>query len=136
MSTPQGFRDRADDGLFSLLGEVPELVTNLVTAEINSAKGWVKSAGKDVGIGGVWFIVALFLLFWTIPALGAFAIAGLSSWIPTWLAALIVVVVLVILIAAFGLLGLLRVKKLSKKESPAKAIKVNARIVKDVADEF
>lgn len=35
-------------------------------------------------MGGVWFLVALFFLFWLIPALGAFAIIGLSSWMPAW----------------------------------------------------
>lgn len=136
MTTPRGFRDRADDSLFTLLGEVPELVRNLIVAEIDSAKNWVKSAGKQAGLGGVWFLVALFFLFWLIPAIGAFAIIGLSSWIPAWVASLIVlgVFLVVILVAAF--LGLQRFKKLTKSENPAKAITVDARIVKDVADEY
>ena len=79
MTTPRGFRDRSDDSLFTLIGEVPELVRNLVVAEIDSAKKWLKSAGKQAGLGGAWFIVALFFLFWLIPALGAFTIIGLSS---------------------------------------------------------
>lgn len=35
MSTPRGFRDRSDDSLLTLVGEVPELVRNLVVAEID-----------------------------------------------------------------------------------------------------
>ena len=35
---PRGFRDRADDSLLTLLGEVPELVRNLVVAEVDAAK--------------------------------------------------------------------------------------------------
>lgn len=135
MTTPRGFRDRADDSLFTLLGEVPELVRNLVTAEIDSAKTWAKSAGKQAGMGGVWFLVALFLLFWTIPAIGAFTIIGLASWMPAWLSALIVIVVLLVLAAVAAVLGILRFKKLSRG-NPAKAIAVDARIVKDVADEY
>jgi len=46
MTTPRGFRDRADDSLLTLLGEVPELVRNLVVAEVDSAKKWVTTAGK------------------------------------------------------------------------------------------
>ena len=42
MTTPRGFRDRSDDSLFTLIGEVPELVRNLVVAEIDSAKKWLK----------------------------------------------------------------------------------------------
>ena len=63
MTTPRGFRDRSDDSLLTLIGEVPELVRNLIVAEIDSAKKWVKYAGKQAGLGGMWFIVALFFLF-------------------------------------------------------------------------
>lgn len=136
MSTPRGFRDRADDSLFTLLGEVPELVRNLVTAEIDSAKRWVKSAGKQAGMGGVWFLVALFFLFWLIPALGAFAIIGLSSWMPAWGASLIVVGLFLVIIVVAAPLGLLRFRKLTKSQNPAQSIAVDARIVKDVADEY
>ena len=136
MSTPRGFRDRSDDSLLTLVGEVPELVRNLVVAEIDSAKKWAKKTGKDAGMGGAWFLVALFFLFWSIPALGAFTIIGLSSWMPAWLASLIVFVLGIVLVAIFAVLGLLRFKRLSRSENPAKAIKVDARIVKDVADEY
>ena len=77
-----------------------------------------------------------FFLFWLIPALGAFTIIGLSSWMPAWVASLIVVGVFVVVIVVAALLGLQRFKKLSKSESPAKSITVDARIVKDVADEY
>ena len=136
MSTPRGFRDRSDDSLLTLVGEVPELVRNLVVAEIDSAKKWAKKTGKDAGMGGAWFLVALFFLFWSIPALGVFTIIGLSSWMPAWLASLIVFVLGIVLVAIFAVLGLLRFKRLSRSENPAKAIKVDARIVKEVADEF
>ena len=82
------------------------------------------------------FALALFFLFWSIPALGAFTIIGLSSWMPAWLASLIVFVLGIVLVAIFAVLGLLRFKRLSRSENPAKAIKVDARIVKEVADEF
>lgn len=78
MTTPRGFRDRADDSIFTLVGEIPELVRNLVVAEIDAAKGWVKRTAKDAGIGAGWLVAALVVLFWSIPALGAFIIAGLS----------------------------------------------------------
>lgn len=136
MRTPRGFRDRADDSIFHLLGEVPELVKNLVMAEIDSAKKWAKSAGKDVGMGSAWFLVALFFLFWAIPAIGAFAIIGLASWMPAWLSSLIVLVVLIIAAVVFALLGIARFKHLSRSENPAKAIGTDAAIVKDVANEY
>ncbi|MDD7928649.1 phage holin family protein [Microbacterium thalli] len=136
MSTPRGFRDRADDSLFTLIGDVPELVRNLVVAEIDSAKTWAKKTGKDAGLGGVWFIVALFFLFWTIPAIGAFAIIGLSSWLPAWASSLIVIGILLVVAVVFAFLGLLRFKRLSSRQTPAQAISTDAKIVKEVADEF
>lgn len=136
MTTPRGFRDRADDSLLTLLGEVPELVRNLVVAEVDSAKKWAASAGKDVGMGGVWFLVALFFLFWSLPALGAFAIIGLSSWIPAWVASLIVLLVGLLAVVVFALLGLRRIRHLRSSEGPKKALVTDTRIVKDVFDEF
>ena len=136
MPTPKGFRDRADDSLLTLVGEVPELVRNLVSAEVDSAKRWAKSAGKDAGMGGVWFLVALFFVFWMIPALCAFTIIGLSSWMPAWLASLIVVVATLLAAIVFALLGLARVRRRTRSENPAKAVAADARIVKDIVDEY
>jgi protein-S-isoprenylcysteine O-methyltransferase Ste14 len=136
MSTPRGFRDRADDSLLTLLGDVPELVRNLVVAEVDSAKKWAARTGKDAGMGGAWFLVALFFLFWSLPALGAFAIIGLSSWIPAWLASLIVLLVAIILAVVFALMGLRRFRRLSSRKNPAQAVATDVRIVKDPTDDI
>lgn len=136
MTTPRGFRDRADDSLFTLIGDIPELVRNLITAEIDSAKKWAKSAGKQAGLGSAFFLVAIFFLFWAIPMIGAFAVIGLASWMPLWLSALIVLIVLIVLALVAALLGVLRFRRLGKSENPAASIAVDARIVKDVVDEY
>lgn len=136
MTTPRGFRDRADDGLLTLIGEVPELVRNLVLAEYNAAKTWVSRVSKDAGIGVVWFLAALFFLFWAVPVFGTFLIAGLSSWWPVWLSALVVFGIMLVIVAILALLGLMRVRKISKSENPVIAIKTDAGIVKEVSDEF
>lgn len=136
MSNPSGFRDRANDGLLSLIGEVPELVRNLVIAEVNSAKTWVAKVSKDAGIGAVWFVVALFFLFWAVPVFGAFVIIGLSSWWPAWLSALVVFFLMLLIVGFFALLGILRMKKLSQQENPVQAAKTDVTIVKEIADEL
>ena len=130
----RGYRDRADDSLLTLLGDPPELVRNLVTAEVNAAKAWVRRTAKDAGIGSLWFVIALFLLFWAIPALLAFAIIGLSSWWPAWLAALAVFVFLLVVIVVFALLGLLRFRRLTKRENPGQAVATDVRLMKKEAD--
>ena len=130
------FRDRADDGFLTLLGDLPELIRNLIVAEIDAAKTWVRKAAKDAGFGAGWMVVALFFLFWSIPSLGAFFIAGLSSWWPVWLSALVVFGIMLVIALVFALLGLLRFRRLTKRENPGQAVAQDVKIVKDVADEF
>jgi hypothetical protein len=136
MTSPRPVRDRADDGLLTLLGELPELIRNLVIAEVNAAKVWLQKTSKDAGVGAGWMALALFFLFWSIPVFDAFLIAGLSSWWPVWLSALVVLGITLVLVALFALLGILRFRKLTRRETPAESIATDVKIVKDVADEF
>ena len=136
MSNPSGFRDRSKDGLLTLVGEVPELVRNLVVAEVNSAKKWIAKVSKDAGIGVVWFIVALFFLFWAVPAFGAFVIVGLSSWWPWWVSTLVVFALMLVLVAVFAILGIMRMKRLTTVEDPVTAAKTDVAMVKEIADEL
>jgi len=136
MAGPTRWRDRADDSLFELLGEIPELIRNLVVAEIDAAKAWVSKAVKDGRAGALFLLVALFLLFWFLPVLFAFIIIGLSSWMPAWLASLIVVVVLLLAVAVFAFLGIQRVRKIAKRESPIKTVAEDVSAVREVGDEF
>ena len=131
MTTPRGFRDRSDDSLFTLVGEIPELVRNLVVAEVDSAKGWLKRTAKDAGIGAGWIVAALFFLFWSVAALGAFVIIGLSSWWPAWLSALVVFVALVLIAVVLALLGVLRFRKVSKTQNPVQSIALDVKEVRD-----
>lgn len=136
MATPRGFRDRADDGLLTLVGEVPGLVRNLVIAEYTSAKSWVVRTAKDAGIGVVWFVAALFFLFWSIPALGTFFIAGLASWMPVWLSGLLVFVIMLLITAVLAVIGVMRMRRITRSEDPLTAAKTDASIVKGFADEL
>ncbi|MET0672969.1 MAG: phage holin family protein [Microbacterium pygmaeum] len=131
MTTPRGFRDRSDDSLFTLIGEIPELIRNLVVAEIDSAKGWVKRTAKDAGIGAGWIVAALFFLFWSVAAFGAFVIIGLSSWWPAWLSALVVFVGLVLIALVLALLGVLRFRKVARTQNPAQSIALDVKEVRD-----
>ena len=133
VTTPRGFRDRADDSLLTLLGEIPELVRNLVIAEIDSAKAWLSRTAKDGGWGALWAFAALFVLFWSVPVLGTFVIAGLSSWWPVWLSALVVFFAMLVLTAVLALLGILRFKRIGKRQNPVQSI---AQDVKEVRDEL
>lgn len=136
MTTPRGFRDRADDGLFTLIADLPDLVRNLLVAELDNGKKWAARMAKDVGVGAGWFLAALFFLFWAVPAFGAFLIIGLSSWWAPWVSALVVFGVLVLVALVLALFGLLRFKKMSNRDSPVDGVKQDVRMVKEVGDEF
>lgn len=127
----RGGRDRADDSLLTLLGDLPELVRNLITAEIAAAKVWVARTAKDAGIGSLWFVIVLFLLFWAIPVLLAFAIIGLASWWPAWVAALSVFGFLLLAVVLFALLGVLRFRKVVKRENPGQAVATDVQLMKE-----
>ncbi len=133
MTTPRGFRDRNDDSLLTLLGEIPELIRNLVIAEIDAGKAWVRRTSKDAGYGAGWIAVALFFLFWSVGALLAFAIIGLSSWWPAWVASLVVLIVLLLIAVIFALLGVQRFRKVAKAQNPVQSI---VQDIKEVSDEF
>lgn len=130
------YRDRADDGLLTLLGDLPDLIGNLVKAEINAAKTWVRRTAKDAGMGGLWFLIALFFLFWAIPVLLTFAIAGISSWWPVWLSALVVLGGLLVLVILFAILGLVTFRRVTARENPAEAVASDIRLVKEAGDDY
>jgi len=131
VTTPRGFRDRADDSLLSLLGDVPELVRNLVVAEVDAGKAWLKRTAKDAGVGSGWIVGALFVLFWSIPVLGTFIIAGLSSWWPVWVSALVVFVVMILVTAVLALLGVLRFRKVAKAQNPIQSVALDVKEIRD-----
>lgn len=131
MTTPRGFRDRADDSLFTLIGEIPELIRNLVIAEVDAGKAWVRRTAKDAGYGAGFIVAALFFLFWTVPALGAFVIIGLSSWWPAWVSALVVFVFMLLVTAVLALLGVMRFRKVAESQNPVDSIAQDIREVRD-----
>jgi hypothetical protein len=132
VTTPRGFRDRSDDSLFTLIGEIPELIRNLVIAEVDAGKAWVRRTSKDAGIGAVWFAVAFFFLFWAVGVLVAFAIIGLASWMPVWLSALVVFLVLLAAVAIFVLLGIQKFRKVAAAQNPVQSIVQDVKEVRDV----
>lgn len=130
-------RDRADDGLFTLIGDVPDLVRNLLKAEFDAIKKYVGTLVKHGGWTAIFAIAALFFLFWTIPAFLAFLIILLALWLPLWASALIVLGIGIVMIALCGIWAYVRhVRAIMKLESPGQAAKADAAIVKEFADEF
>mgnify|MGYP006376575489 FL=1 len=136
MSFSRAPRDRGDDGLLTLIGDLPELVRNLVVAEIDAAKAWVRRSAKDAGIGSGWMAAALFCLFWTLPTIGLTLMFVLAIWLPLWASALIMVGIGILATAVFALLGILRFKQPTRSENPVQAAQRDLGILKGDGDEF
>jgi O-antigen ligase len=87
-----------DRSLFTLVGEIPDLVSTLVKAEIDQAKAELTYKAKHFGIGSGLVVVAGFVGIFLLGTLIATGILALSLVMPGWAAALVVSGVLLLII--------------------------------------
>ncbi|MFS0728867.1 phage holin family protein [Curtobacterium sp. 1P10AnD] len=104
-------RDRKPRSLFGLVGDVPKLVKELVTGELNLLKAEMLAKVKIFALAAGLLIAALVIVLYAIGVLLTAAVMGLATVMPAWLAALIVAVVMLIVAAILGLIGWKRFKK-------------------------
>jgi hypothetical protein len=96
--------------LIQLVTDIPTLVRELVTGEIELLKAEMIRKAKALGIGAALIFGAAVVLLFFIGVLLTAAILGLATTgLPAWLCALIVAFVLLI---AAGILGLIGYRKL------------------------
>ena len=97
--------------VFTLIGELPSLITTLIKDEIEQIKREAVTRLKAAGIGiGLFAGAAVFLYFAAFVLLATIIIA-IGQALPYWLAALIVGVVLLLIAVVLALIGLNRFKK-------------------------
>jgi hypothetical protein len=106
-------RNGADEkkSVFTLIGELPNLVTTLIRDEIEQIKREAVTRLKTAGIGVGLFVGAAVFAYFALWVLIATAILGIATALPAWLSALIVGVALLLVAVVLGLLGLSRVKR-------------------------
>ena len=104
-------RDGDKKTVFSLIGELPGIITTLIRDEIEQLKRELISRVKAIGIGAAFFVVAAVLLYFAAFPLMAAIVIGLGQALPYWLSALILGVLLLIIAAVFVLIGVSRLKK-------------------------
>jgi hypothetical protein len=109
-------RDHRDDkdgkkSVFTLIGELPNLITTLIRDELEQIKREAVTRLKTAGIGVGLFVGAAVFAYFALWVLIATAILGIATALPPWLSALIVGVVLLLIAVVLGLLGLSRVKR-------------------------
>jgi len=97
--------------LFSLIGDLPTLVRDLVKGEIEMLKTEIIGKLKILGIGVGLILGAVLVLLFFIGVLLTAAILGLATVMPGWLAALVVAFVLLIVIAILAFIGYKEIKK-------------------------
>ncbi|MFJ7288435.1 phage holin family protein [Curtobacterium sp. AB451] len=104
-------RDRKPRSLFGLVGDVPKLVKELVTGELNLLKAEMLTKAKIFGLAAGLLVGALVIVLYAIGVLLTAAVMGLATVMPAWLAALVIAVVMLIVAGILGLLGWKRLKK-------------------------
>ncbi|WKK72177.1 phage holin family protein [Rathayibacter oskolensis] len=97
--------------LGELVGDLPGLVIELVKAEVASLKNELSGKAKSAGFAIAFFAAAVFFLITAWATLVAFAIIGISSWLPAWLSALIVTVFFLLVAVVLALVGVKSIKK-------------------------
>ena len=97
--------------LFSLIGDLPTLVRDLVKGELELLKTEIIGKLKILGVGVGLILGAVLVLLFFIGVLLTAAILGLATVMPGWLAALIVAFVLLVVVALLAWIGYKEVKK-------------------------
>ena len=132
--TDRSVNDKSRESLATLIGNIPELVTNLIQAEIDQVKTKAKHLGSYAGKGAVFVAIALMFLFFAIGTLVAVIIAALALVMPVWLAALIVFVLFVLVAVVLALIGVNYFKKLGDEPNPVESVKKDIRAVKGTGE--
>jgi predicted phage tail protein len=97
--------------VFGLIADLPHLFTNLVKAELEQLKNEMIGKLKHAGIGIGLFAGAGVFAFFMVGVFLAAAVLGFATFLPGWLAALIVAGILLVITVVLVLIGLAQVKR-------------------------
>lgn len=101
---------REKRSLFALIADIPNLVTDLVTAEIEQLKAEMARKFAALGIGAGLIAAAAVVLLFTVGVLLTAGILALSLVMPGWLAALLVALLLLVVAAILAWVGYKKLK--------------------------
>lgn len=99
--------------LFALISDLPQLLIQLLKAELAHLKAEFAEKAKYAGVGIGLMVVAATLAFFALGTLVAAAILGLAVALPAWLAALIVAVALLLIAAVLVFAGISSFKRMN-----------------------
>lgn len=110
MSSP-GRSEPRKRSLFTLIADIPGLITQLVRDEIEQLKQELLGKLRHAGIGVGLLAGAAAFLFFALGVFVAAAILGLATVLPAWAAALIVGGALLVIAIILVLIGIANLKK-------------------------
>jgi hypothetical protein len=111
MASSSSKPESSDRSLFSVVRELPGLFMDLARAEFERLKREMARKLKNIGLGSLYFALALMLvLFFTFTLIVA-GIFGLALIMPAWAAALTVGGIILLVIAVLVALGVNQFKK-------------------------
>lgn len=127
-------KDKNGESLFTLVGQLPELVSNLVKAEVAQLKQHYTHKAKYAGIGAGLFAGAAVFLYFAVGVLVALLILVFALFLPTWLAALVVFVLFVLIAAVLAFIGIRFFKKMSEEPGTAESVKQDVNALRGMGD--
>jgi hypothetical protein len=110
MPTPAG-AEQSNGGVGGAAKQVAEHASAIARLEIELASLELKKKVTSLGIGAGLFVGAAVLALFMVGFLFATLAAGLATFLPWWLALLIVTLFLGLLVATLGLIGRSRIQK-------------------------
>ena len=110
MSSPRAAEPRKRS-LFSLIADIPGLITRLVREELEQLKQEIIGKLKHAGIGIGLLAGAGAFLFFALAVFTTAAILGLATVLPAWAAALIVGGALLLIAVILVLIGVANLKQ-------------------------
>lgn len=110
MPTPAG-AEQSNGGVGGAAKQVAEHASAIARLEIELASLELKKKVTSLGIGAGLFVGAAVLALFMVGFLFATLAAGLATFLPWWLALLIVTLFLGLLVATLGLIGRSKIQK-------------------------
>lgn len=105
-----------------LVKDASAQISSLVRSEVELAKTEVAASAKKAGIAGGLFAAAAVILAYSSFFLFFTIAEALDTFLPRWLAFLIVFIIMLLLVAGLALVGLKQVKGVKKPEKTIKSV--------------
>lgn len=123
-----------DRSLFTLIGELPDRISDLVRAEISQIKAEISYKVKHFSIGAGLVAAAAFVGVFLLGTLIATGILALALVMPAWAAALVVSGVLLLIIAILIGIAYLNFKRGSEPLESIESLRRDLDMVRGTGD--